>query len=247
MPNPESLTAPNGWQAGAKALAQFQSHFHGVAKGSEVSGGPREGSKYANLTNVLAVAAKGHEWGLSHTGQARLVGDGLLVWREVLHHESGESVYTEFPIVIPDKGHYGQRQQDLGGGITYARKYCIQALYGLYADDGMDPDTVSYGEQAQAAPAKAKPMTVTVPKSQPKPTSNGNGVAPANKAPEGEPLSEDQKKLCMAILKDEDKGAERKKEFMAKFYPNAEKLYANMISDKKHLLFLDALQLNTPF
>ena len=111
----------------------------------------------------------------------------------------------------------------------------------------MDPDTVSYGEQAQAAPAKAKPMPVTVTKSQAKPTPNGNGVAPANKAPEGEPLSEEEKKTCMAILKDKDKGADMKKEFMAKFYPNAEKLCANMISDKKHLLFLDALQLNTPF
>ena len=105
-----------------------------------VDGGPRKGSKYATLTDILAVCAKGAEQGLSHSGQARLIGETLLVWREVLHHESGESIYTEHPIPVPDKSLPGQRQQDLGGSITYARKYCLQGLYGLFADDGLDPD-----------------------------------------------------------------------------------------------------------
>ena len=87
-------------------------------------------------------------------GKARLVGENLLVWREVLHHESGESIYTEHPIPVPDKGLPGQRQQDLGGGITYARKYCLQGLYGLYADDGLDPDEISYGD-AGTSPKRA--------------------------------------------------------------------------------------------
>ena len=125
----------------------ISAEHHGVAKGGVVDGGPRKGSKYATLTDILAVCAKGSTHGLSHTGQARLIGETLLVWREVLHHESGESIYTEHPIPVPDKGLPGQRQQDPGGGITYAlRKYCLQGLYGLFADDGLDPDEISYGD-----------------------------------------------------------------------------------------------------
>ena len=53
----ESPTA-SGWKAGAKALAAFQAEHHGVAKGGMVDGGPRKGSKYATLTDILAVCAK---------------------------------------------------------------------------------------------------------------------------------------------------------------------------------------------
>ena len=236
MSTTESPTAL-GWKAGAKALAAFQKTHHGVAKGGMVDGGPRKGSKYATLTDILAVCAKGAEQGLSHSGQARLVGETLLVWREVLHHESGESIYTEHPIPVPDKGLPGQRQQDLGGSITYARKYCLQGLYGLFADDGLDPDEISYGDAGTskaAAPAPAPtpapaPLPVTVEK------------------PEQRALTEEEKKLALSIIKDKDKGAEWKKDFMAKFYPSAEKLTASMVSTLEHLQHLEALQINVPF
>lgn len=235
MSTPESPTAPTGWKAGAKALAAFQKDHHGVAKGGMVDGGPRKGSKYATLTDILAVCAKGSAHGLSHTGQARLIGETLLVWREVLHHESGESIYTEHPIPVPDKGLPGQRQQDLGGSITYARKYCLQGLYGLFADDGLDPDEISYGDAGTsktAAPAPAPtatPASVTVEK------------------PEQRKLTDEEKKLALSIIKDPDKGAEWKADFMAKFYPSAEKLTASMVSRLEHLQHLEALQLNVPF
>ena len=235
MSTTESPSSPAGWKAGAKALAAFQKDHHGVAKGGMVDGGPRKGSKYATLTDILAVCAKGAEHGLSHSGQARLVGETLLVWREVLHHESGESIYTEHPIPVPDKGLPGQRQQDLGGSITYARKYCLQGLYGLFADDGLDPDEISYGDAGTSkastpAPTPAPaPMPVTVEK------------------PEQRALSEEEKKLALSIIKDKNKGAEWKADFMAKFYPSAEKLTASMVSTLEHLQHLEALQLSTPF
>ena len=234
MSTSESPLTP-GWKAGAKALAAFQYDHHGVAKGGMVDGGPRKGSKYATLTDILAVCAKGAEHGLSHSGQARLIGETLLVWREVLHHESGESIYTEHPIPVPTKGLPGQIQQDLGGGITYARKYCLQGLYGLYADDGLDPDEVSYGD---AGAAKA---------STPAPTPSPAPLPVTVEKPEQRSLSEEEKKLALSIIKDKDKGAEWKKDFMAKFYPSAEKLTASMVSTLEHLQFLEALQLSTPF
>ena len=202
-----------------------------------VDGGPRKGSRYATLLDILAIASHGTKHGLSHSGQARLVGETLLVWREVLHHESGESIYTEHPIPVPDKGLPGQRQQDLGGAITYARKYCLQGLYGLYADDGLDPDEISYGDAGTskaAAPAPAPtpapaPMPVTVEK------------------PEQRGLTDQEKANALSIIKNKTKGTEYKAEFMKRFYPSAEKLTGSMISTLEHYQFLDALQLSTPF
>ena len=236
MSTTESPTA-SGWKAGAKALAAFQKDHHGVAKGGMVDGGPRKGSKYATLTDILAVCAKGAEHGLSHSGQARLVGETLLVWREVLHHESGESIYTEHPIPVPDKGLPGQRQQDLGGSITYARKYCLQGLYGLFADDGLDPDEISYGD---AGTSKAAAPT-------PAPTPAPAPLPVTVEKPEQRALTDEEKKLALSIIKDPDRGAEWKKDFMAKFYPSAEKLTASMVSTLEHLQHLEALQLNVPF
>ena len=204
-----------------------------------VDGGPRKGSKYATLTDILAVCAKGAEQGLSHSGQARLIGETLLVWREVLHHESGESIYTEHPIPVPDKGLPGQRQQDLGGSITYARKYCLQGLYGLFADDGLDPDEISYGDAGTSkAPSPA-------PKPSPAPT-------PVTvEKPEQRALTDEEKKLALSIIKDKDKGAEWKKDFMKRFYPSVleanGKLTVSMVSTLEHLQHLEALQLSTPF
>jgi hypothetical protein len=235
----ESPSTPAGWKAGAKALSKFQASHHGVAKGGMVDGGPRKGSKYATLTDILAVCAKGAEHGLSHTGQARLIGETLLVWREVLHHESGESIYTEHPIPVPDKGLPGQRQQDLGGSITYARKYCLQGLYGLFADDGLDPDEISYGDagtskaSAPAPTPSPAPMPVTVEK------------------PEQRALSAEEKAKAIEIIQCPKKGAEYKADFMKKFYPSVfeanGKLTKSMVTTLEHLQFLDALQLATPF
>ena len=237
MSTPESPSTPAGWKAGAKALATFQAEHQGVAKGGLVTGGPREGAKYATLTDILQVCSAGAKYGLSHSGQARLVGENLLVWREVLSHESGESIYTEHPIPVPDKGLPGQRQQDLGSAITYARKYCLQGLYGLYADDGLDPDNISYGDAARPATTPKAPA--------PKPPAAPTPVTVEK--PEQRALSDEEKKLALSIIKDPDKGTEWKADFMKKFYPSADKLTASMVSTLEHLQFLEALQLNVPF
>ena len=240
MSSTESPTA-SGWKAGAKALAAFQAEHQGVAKGGKVDGGPRKGSTYATLADILRVCSAGSAHGLSHSGQARLVGENLLVWREVLHHESGESIYTEHPIPVPDKGLPGQRQQDLGGCITYARKYCLQGLYGLYADDGLDPDAISYGDAGTSKAAAPAPAPTPAPT--PAPASSPVTV----EKPEQRALTAEEKDKALEIIKDKNKGKEWKAEFKARFYPNKDKLLASDIQTLEHLQFLDALQLNVPF
>ena len=226
----ENAPSPTGWKAGAKALAEFQKVHQGVAKGSKVDGGPRQGQKYANLLDVLRIASQAADHGLSHTGQARLVGENLLVWREYLHHESGESVYTEHPIIFKSSGNPTMVQQEIGAGVTYARKYCCQALFGLYADDGLDvgdlgdPDSQSFTDaerKAAAAPAKkAAPAPVAVEK------------------PKQEKLTPEQHQQAIDILKS---NSDAKAKFMAKFCPDAENLFPENIEFKEHLDFLTSM------
>ena len=241
--DPVDETTPAGqWKAGAKAQAAFQAKHFGVAKEGQVDGGPRKGSKYATLTDILKIANKGSEFGLSHSGQPRMFGPDMLVWRHCLHHESGEMIFAEWPIAIPTSGQAGQRQQELGSGATYARKCCIQALYGIHGDDNTDPDLNSY-EDAKPAKAQSK-----APAKQPPPVVTPVVVTePQQAAPDVQGLSDSELELCLAIIKDPVKGADTKKQFMAKFYPSAQTLKAAMIKTKEHSEFLDAVHTGIPF
>ncbi len=226
-PNQTSPPAPGIWKEGAKALAAFQKKHQGVAKGGLVDGGPRKGSKYANLLDVLKVAAEGAQHGLSHTGQARLLGDSILVYRAYLHHVSGESIYTEHFIGIRNQGMPGQVQQDLGAGLTYARKYCLQELYGLYADDGLDPDEVSYADSEIPTPAP-----VAAPKQQQQPVV----VTPDQDEDPNRPIKPDEKAAVVEAL-----GADPnlKAAWMKAFYPSfSGPLKAPMIQIKAHHDFI---------
>lgn len=227
---PEQTQHPGAWVKGAEALANFQSAHTGVAKGGKVVGGPRSGSKYATLSDILSVASEGASHGLSHSGQARMLGTDLLIWREYLHHTSGESIFSEHPIFIPSAGHSGQRQQEMGGGITYARKYCIQALYGLYADDGMDPDAISYADKAETPKAVAKPIS-------PPERQSSVVLPPGEEVPLDRPITDDEKAEAVRILKSDPKF---KAAFMARFYPSASKMMPSMLKTFEHYYFLDA-------
>ena len=142
---------------------------------------------------------------------------------------------------FPPKGCRASQQQDLGSGITYARKYCLQGLYGLYADDGLDPDAISYGDAGTSKAAAPAPAPTPAPT--PAPASSPVTV----EKPEQRALTAEEKDKALEIIKDKDKGKEWKAEFKAQFYPNKDKLLASDIKTLEHLQFLDALQLNVPF
>ena len=173
---------------------------------------------------MLKVAAQGAQHGLSHTGQARLLGESILVYRAYLHHVSGESIYTEHFIGIRNQGMPGQVQQDLGAGLTYARKYCLQELYGLYADDGLDPDEVSYADSEIPAPAP-----VAAPKQQQQPVV----VTPDD----GEtPITAEQKAAALKVVKE---NAEVKAAFMKQYHRTVTTgMTAKMLTLKEHHDFI---------
>jgi hypothetical protein len=249
----------------AAALAKFQRVHQTVSLQGTVTGGPREGDKYVDLNAILKVCSKGTDFGLCHHGEPRVLGETLLVYREVLKHVSGEQIYAEIPIPIENKGQIGQIMQGRGSGVTYARKYCLMSLYGLAGGSGDDPDATSYSDASRpvvavrpdadatvqrVAETFAKAMdadTVVLP----------NGVAiqqqqnPAATAPQRDPnspLTPEENETCVSICRDQEKGAGIKKDFLEKFYPNYKgRFERSMFNIFAHLDFLTLCKSGVPF
>ena len=220
-------TTPLGqWKAGAKALAAFQQAAYAAGKS-----GKAQGRAFSSLKDICkTIKEAGKDLGLAHSECWRPLGTDHALLRVTLHHESGESIWSELPVDVTQKNRSGSREQAQGSAMTYARRYLLLGIYGL-ANDDEDDD----GE------ATATSVTVSEPKPTPQPTAAPE-VDDSNQS-----LTKEEKDLALAILKDPERGADCKKQFMAKFYPSADKLFPNMISAKEHLLFLDAVHTNIPF
>ena len=96
---------------------------------------PHFKSKYASLSHILElVVPKLNEIGLTLTSG---VEGGELVTK-VVDHDSGEFVQSSFPL-------YGQKAQEIGSSVTYARRYSIVSLLSLNVDEDDD------GNQANEA------------------------------------------------------------------------------------------------
>ena len=129
----------------AAALNKAQAEMSGAKKGAN---NPFFKSKYADLNSVVdAVRIPFAENGLS-CSQFPVMEDGRVGVETILMHESGEflSNVLTLPVVKQDP-------QAAGSAITYARRYALQAIAGIPAED-------DDGESAmQRKPAKqaAKP------------------------------------------------------------------------------------------
>lgn len=154
----------------AAALAAVQAGMPQLAKGNTAKVPTKAGGSYsysyADLADVTAVILPllGRH-GLSFTCRPTL-DDGRFVLAYALMHESGEHVDGFYPL--------GQgTPQEIGSGITYARRYALCAVTGL-APGGDDDD----GAQAPSAPE------------------------PQRREPEGPtPITEQQGKALFALLK----------------------------------------------
>jgi hypothetical protein len=100
--------------------------------------------KYADLASILdLVRPTLAKHGLAIT-QDVVMQDGRLLIYTRLIHASGECL--DFG---PLAGQVGTSWQQTGGGITYARRYALQAVLGLQSEDDTDA-------APEAPPAKAK-------------------------------------------------------------------------------------------
>lgn len=217
---------PGQWKAGATALHTFQQAAYAAGKS-----GKAQGRAFSSLKDICkTIKENSAKTGLSHSETWRALGTDHAILTVTLHHESGESISSELPVDITQKNRSGSREQAQGSAMTYARRYLLLGIYGL-ANDDEDDD----GEAT---------TTVSTPTSKPSPKPAPVSV---EKPEQADGLSDDEKNLCLSIIKDPDRGEDCKKQFMEKFYPSAAKLFPNMISTKEHLAFLDAIHTNIPF
>ena len=107
-------------------------------------------SRYADLTACFA-AIKPHlaEAGLAFTQEPEVTDTGAILLRSTLRHVSGETITSVYPVhpVKPDP-------QALGSAITYARRYALNAMFGI-APEGEDDD--GNAATANVAPVAKKP------------------------------------------------------------------------------------------
>lgn len=130
MPNPANIHA---------ALVAAQAELTNPPKKSKANTGSYSYT-YADLPSVIdhirPVLAK---HGLAVT-QDITFPEGRIAVATTLHHTSGETV-TFGPLAGPGGGSW----QQIGGGITYARRYALCAALGIAADEDTDVQIADSG------------------------------------------------------------------------------------------------------
>ena len=136
----------------AAALAVLQTHLPRVGKAEtgEVKGTSKDGRPYSYTYQYADLPAISEELlpmlgelGLSFSSKPTLNAEGKFVLAYILRHVSGESDSGEYPLG-------GGTPQQLGGLITYARRYSLQAITGLAPRDGSDNDARAAEDAARA-------------------------------------------------------------------------------------------------
>ena len=111
-----------------KALIGFQSEMESVKKGKI---NPFFKSKYADLPSILQ-AIKPHlaKWGLGILHSSTGDGLGILNVETRLVHMSGEWIETNMMMLVAK-----QDPQSCGSSLTYGRRYGLQSILSLSAED----------------------------------------------------------------------------------------------------------------
>jgi hypothetical protein len=142
------------------ALSQFQSEANAAIKSSK---NPFFKSNYASLEDVIAAANEGAKYGLAFTQCVDFEKDVLegavvptMYVRTSLMHRDSDTVITSRYPVVPKNNRYDDSQA-LGSAITYAKRYSLQAIYGLPSEDD-DGNANTHNEKVNAE--QKRKMTV---------------------------------------------------------------------------------------
>ena len=136
----------------AAALAAAQAAMPAIVKDRVAKIGPGREYRYADLATILAIVRPvlgAH--GLALTQRTQIRGEAIVLLTE-LRHASGEVLDSEYPVAA-----IGARHQDMGGALTYARRYALCGLVGIAADE--DDDGAS-------APAPVVPVEPSITRDQ---------------------------------------------------------------------------------
>jgi hypothetical protein len=90
---------------------------------------------YASLEEVMEAAREANQFGLFFAQPLQLIqlGDQIvqIVQTEITHAPTGEKRTSQCPVRVADT----KNPQAMGSGITYAKRYSLQAAFALATDD----------------------------------------------------------------------------------------------------------------
>lgn len=112
------------------ALLEFQKlHVSAVKDGKN----PHFRSNYASLEAVIQAASKAHQFGICFTQEIDFESESSMVFvrTTLIHAPSGETRSSRTPIRSKDPAD----PQKMGSGITYAKRYGLQSMFGLPSED----------------------------------------------------------------------------------------------------------------
>jgi hypothetical protein len=120
----------------AGALAALQAELPDITKDKTAKVDTRAGGSYSYSYSDLPAISRAimpllSKHGLSFTSRPTLAGERFVLVYELLH-AGGESREGAYP--LPERG----TPQEIGGAITYARRYCLCAVTGVAPDDDDD-------------------------------------------------------------------------------------------------------------
>lgn len=125
----------------AKALLKFQESAPEILRSADSNRG-----KYAPLDVVLdAVRPELSKCGIVAAQITKVHGEMLWVETRLIHAETGEIQSSEYPV-----GHVSKQHQELGAGLTYARRYALLAALNL-CPQGEDKDAERAGRAGRRA------------------------------------------------------------------------------------------------
>ena len=135
----------------ATALIKFHDSGAAAKKGAD---NPFFKSKYASLEEVIeTVRAEAGKVGLTFVQLVDFDEHHIFV-TTILMHESGECVTGRTPVLTKDN----TDPQKMGSGITYAKRYGLQAAFGLPSeDDDGNEASVSTPKVTKVAKKSDKP------------------------------------------------------------------------------------------
>ena len=96
---------------------------------------PHFRSNYSKLESVIEAVNQGNQFGLFFTQEIEVKNyqKDIVVVTTVLHIDDDNTYVSKLPILLDDVSM--KNPQKIGSAITYAKRYTLQAVYGLPSED----------------------------------------------------------------------------------------------------------------
>lgn len=132
-----------------KALAKFNTLCGPIVKDAS---NPFFKSKYATLDAIQEHIRKPlAEAGLVVSQPTKCLEGQAMVVSTLFHVESGESIYSEFPVVVGK-----HTAQDYGSAVTYAKRYSLTGLLNITVQDEDDDGNKATASVSSVASVASK-------------------------------------------------------------------------------------------